>query len=337
MNSILQCFGHIPELYNYFKKDKMSNLAKIPYFQNNQLFPVFREVLMELWNTSNIFPYIPINFKTRLGEMNPLFKGPYPNDAKDLLTFILMQIHEELNNPSNNNLNENYINNNIEIQKNKKLMFNNFRNNFMNNYRSIISDLFFGIIYSKSECNFCKINLYNYELFNFLTFPLENILQYKKRINNYNNNYNYSISIEDCFQYSQLTTKLNNYYCIHCNRICQCDFTTYVSILPNIIVIILERGVENQSDIKITFEENIKLNNYVEFLKDDCMYELIGVVTYYRKDSNNGHFVAKCISPIDGKWYLYNDSKVKEIGYFNKDEFYEGYPYILFYKKFRFK
>jgi ubiquitin C-terminal hydrolase len=34
--------------------------------------------------------------------MNELFRGPIPNDAKDLLTFILMQLHEELNKPKNN-------------------------------------------------------------------------------------------------------------------------------------------------------------------------------------------------------------------------------------------
>ena len=50
--------------------------------------------------------------------MNPLFKGAYPNDAKDLLTFILIQLHEELNHPKNTNMNNNNIDLiNIEIQK----------------------------------------------------------------------------------------------------------------------------------------------------------------------------------------------------------------------------
>ncbi len=44
--------------------------------------------------------------------MNPLFQGSYPNDIKDLLTFILMQLHEELNNTKNDNTNNvDYINN----------------------------------------------------------------------------------------------------------------------------------------------------------------------------------------------------------------------------------
>ena len=96
MNSILQCFSHIPKLYNYFQKEEISDIANELYSEN-LLFPVFREVLVELWNKSINSPYSPNKFKERLGEMNPLFKGAYPNDAKDLLTFILIQLHEELN------------------------------------------------------------------------------------------------------------------------------------------------------------------------------------------------------------------------------------------------
>jgi len=120
MNSILQCFSHIPKLYNYFKKEEISDIANQLYSEN-LLFPVFREVLVELWDKSNNSPYAPNKFKNRLGEMNLLFKGPYPNDAKDLLTYILIQLHEELSHPNNTNTNTN-INNNIDIYLYKFLL-----------------------------------------------------------------------------------------------------------------------------------------------------------------------------------------------------------------------
>ena len=53
MNSILQCLSHIPELYNYFTKEKITEIAEALEDQNCLLFPSFREVLVELWNTSN--------------------------------------------------------------------------------------------------------------------------------------------------------------------------------------------------------------------------------------------------------------------------------------------
>ena len=108
MNSILQCFSNIKELADYFQTDKMKKLVIENQSNNNKLFPVFQEVINNLWSKDGDGFYAPYNFKQRLGEMNPLFQGAYPNDAKDLLTFILIQLHEELNIPKNNN---NIINN----------------------------------------------------------------------------------------------------------------------------------------------------------------------------------------------------------------------------------
>ena len=335
MNSILQCFSHITELYNYFKKDKFSELAQDQYNYLTKLFPVFREVIIKLRDPYDKSPFEPYEFKKRLGEMNPLFQGPYPNDAKDLLTFILIKLHEELNKPVINNNGNNNMNNNIDIktQENKKLTFNNFRNFFVNNYRSIITDLFFGIMYTESQCNSCKVKLYNYQVFNFLIFPLEKVLNYKMSLINYMNNCNNTVSIEDCFQYSQFPSNLNDYYCNKCKKQAGCKFSTYISILPNIIIVILNRGIGLQYNVKMTFEENLCLKNYVEYFHNDSMYELIGLVTHYGESSANGHFVARC--KFNEDWYLYNDSIVQKIGYFNKEEFYKGNPYILFYKKFK--
>jgi len=336
MNSILQCLSHIPELYNYFTKPKISEIAEALEDQSDLLFPSFREVLIELWNTSNFMPYTPNKFKERLGYKNPFIKDNYPNDAKDLLSFLLIELHEELNKAViNNNLNNNF--NNIEIQKNKKLVFNYFKQYFMNNYRSIISGLFCGMIYTRTQCNFCQTVLYNYQLFNFLIFPLQKVLQYKIKLNNYQNDCNNTVSIEDCFKYSQLPCCINNYQCKCCNKNAQCIFTTYLSVLPNIIIIILNRGVENNVNVKVSFNENLELKNYVEYLNDECIYELIGVVTHYGNNNDeNGHYMARCLSPFDGMWYLYNDILVNQIGYFNKEEFQEEKPYILFYKKINF-
>jgi len=328
MNSILQCFSHIPRLYKYFQKQEISNIADNLYSEN-LLYPVLREVLVELWNSSNNSPYAPTKFKEKLGKMNPLFEGAYPNDAKDLLTFILIQLHEELNHPNNSNMNDNNIDiNNIEIQKNKDLMFK---------YFSIISDLFFGIIYTKSFCISCKTTIYNYQLFNFLIFPLQKVLEYKMKLNNFQNNFNNTVSIYDCFDYSQSPSYLNEYYCNFCKCSKGCNYTTYLSVLPNIIIIIINRGKGIEYNINLSFDENIVLKKYVEFLNDECMYELFGVVTHYGDSSQSGHFVARCISPVDEMWYLYNDSIIQKIGYFNKEEFYSGHPYILFYRKVNFK
>ena len=106
MNSTIQCFAHIGELFAYFQKDKIKALINAP--ENDQkLFPVFAELITYMWDQNDMSPLQPYIFKEKLGQLNPLFKGALPNDAKDLLTFMLMQLHDELNHPINNNNNMN--------------------------------------------------------------------------------------------------------------------------------------------------------------------------------------------------------------------------------------
>ena len=266
--------------------------------------------------------------------MNPLFRGPIPNDAKDLLTFILMQLHEELNHPNNiNNFNQMNNMSNCNMQMNKKAMFNSFVNDFQHNYRSIISELFFGLNYTETRCLCCNSALYNYQTFNFLIFPLAQVLNNKMQLGNVIDN---TVTLDECFQYNQIYSPLNDYYCTVCRQNSQGKYATFLSVLPNIIIIILNRGEGLQYNVKIDFDENLDLKNYVEYFKEDSFYELIGVVSHYGQSGANGHFMARCKSPIDGFWYLYNDAIIQKLEYFTKENFLQGNPYILFYKKTKF-
>ena len=336
MNSTLQCFAHIEELFNYFQKPKILSLLDAPG-SDQKLFPVFAKLINLMWypyDSSPIYPYI---FKEKLGQLNPLFQGALPNDAKDLLTFMLMQLHDELNNPknTNNNNNQNMLLN-INMQQDKQAMLNNFIPFFKNNYRSIISGLFYGLTLNVTQCNACKVNLYNYQTFNFLIFPLSQVLNNKMQSVNFQNNFNNTVNLYDCFQYNQIYTPLNEYYCNRCQQNTSAVYANFISASPNILIIILNRGIGLQYKVKIDFEENLDLKNYVEYYKDKAFYELIGVVTHYGESGASGHFMARCRSPIDNYWYLYNDAIVSKIGFFTKENFLQGNPYILFYKKTNF-
>ena len=337
MNSILQCFINIKELAVYFQTEKMENLVLNNKNDNKKLFPAFQEVVKQLWDPWDKSAYSPYNFKNRLGQMNPLFQGAMPNDAKDLLTFILLQLHEELNKPKINNNNDdmNYMN----IQNDHKTMFTLFCKYFANNYRSIVSGLFYGIFYSINQCNNGH-TFYNYQTFNFIIFPLEKVLQYKNISNNFMSNFNNTVTLEDCFNYYEYPTILNDYYCNICKCQCSCNYINKLSVLPNIIIIILNRGKGLEHKVNISFQnENLGLSKFVEYSSsiEDSTYELIGLVTHYGDSSVSGHFMARCKSPIDDEWYLYNDSIVQKIGYFNNETFAQGNPYILFYKKINFQ
>ena len=334
MNSTIQCFAHVKELFVYFLKPKIQQLISSQEY-DQKLFPVFAELIIYLWDSNDTSPIYPNIFKDKLGQINPLFQGAMPNDAKDLLTFLLMQLHEELNNPDNNNRKQNVMVNQ-EIQQSKKAMLKHFASFFRHNYRSIISELFYGLTYNQTICQYCNVSLYNYQTFNFLIFPLSEVLKHKMQSVNFKSNFNNTVTLEECFQYNQIFTNLTNYYCNNCKRTSVAKYANFLSALPNILIIILNRGVGLQYKVNIDFEENLDLRNYVEYFKESSFYELFGVVTHYGESGASGHFMARCKSPFEECWFLYNDAIVSKIGYFTKEEFFRGNPYILFYKKTKF-
>ena len=119
MNSTLQCFCHIIEFVNYFKY----NSYVIDFIRKDKekktLTSSFRLLIENLWPNNHITTnkyYSPNEFKNKISKLNPLFEGIAANDAKDLVNFIIMTLHLELNqinNKGNNNQN-NSVNKNLD-------------------------------------------------------------------------------------------------------------------------------------------------------------------------------------------------------------------------------
>jgi len=271
--------------------------------------------------------------------MNPLFEGVQANDAKDLINFILQQLHEELNEP-----NKVIGNNSFKVdQYNERQMFHDFLEEFKKSHRSIISDIFFFIIETKTECLNCKqrnqmngiynpMYLYNFQIMNFLIFPLEEVRKYK--IIQYQQNFQ-EVNLIDCFNYYQKIDFMqgeNQMWCKYCQQNSPSQYMTLLYSAPIDLILILNRGKGNIYNVKLNFDEIFDIGNYV-YLKNNnsLIYHLYAVVTHIGPSDMGGHFVAFCKSPIDNKWYKYNDAIVELIGNF-QDIVNFSVPYILFYE-----
>ena len=268
-----------------------------------------------------------------------------PQDSKDFIIFILEQLHKELQKSKKTNSNQ--LNEPLN-QYDKVNTFNHFIEDFKENI-SIISDLFFGINETNTICLNCKNNYnskgiiepiyYNYSIFNYIIFPLEEVK--KMKIQSMQNNlmkFNInSVSIIDCFNYNQRTenfTGQNKNYCNLCKQLSESHYTSKIYISPNILIIILNRGKGNIYKVDLDFQNTIDISNYViQKDKPRIIYNLYGVITHLGESGPNAHFVATCKSPVDGKWYRYNDALVSPITDFKKEVYNFGIPYILFYEK----
>ena len=186
MNAVLQCFYHVrplsTEFVNYNFHQNM--IQQIP------MTMAYLDVVKELSNNKGTAAR-PILFKNII-SMNPLFTGVQANDSKDLILYFLEKIDSELTMLKYFTQNKNLMNtirymNNILSKQPPELQY--AINMFMNYHNSIFADLFYGFSSQTIECSNpnCHQRLTNYQIFNFIIFPIENV--YNSLKGKKNNNY----------------------------------------------------------------------------------------------------------------------------------------------------
>ena len=338
MNATLQCLSNTTKLTTYFLKMFKYDINNKKKIMSNEYY----NVVKNLWDhNNNNKSFSPYSFKEKLSQENPLFKGIQANDSKDLINFLLERFHLELNEPikdQNNNRKENYsISPNDQLNENK--MLNLFINEFTSKYNSIISHLFYGMIETKSQCMRCKNIKYNFQIYSFLEFPLEQVNKYcfshGKRQNFNSNNKNPDIDLYECFEYNcniDLMAGDNQMYCNICNSNQDALYGTQIYSAPNYLIINLNRGRGAVYECKVNFPEKLNILNFITFKTENTVFELYSVISHLGPSSMSGHFVAYCKRREDDhyKWYLFNDAIVSECK--KKEEYRNGMPYILFYK-----
>ena len=331
MNATLQCFSSVSQLTGFFLKKYNYD----PNDKNKKMSNEYYKVVKNLWDIKrNKKSYAPQEFKDVLSEENPLFAGINANDSKDLVNFLLERFHQELNDIKNKN------NVNIMLDPNDQLfeykMLNAFLDEMKCKYNSPISDLFYGIIETKSQCTNCKQIKYNFQIFSFLEFPLEEVNKYCYSIGkraNFKGIGNPDIDLYECFEQYQLILTMsgdNQLYCNNCNKSYDGLYGTTLYSMPNYLIINLNRGKGAIYQCKVNFPEILQLYNYVSFKEGNTIFQLQAVICHLGPSSMSGHFIAFCRHYKNNKWYKYNDSFVEYCE--NQHEYRTGMPYILFYK-----
>ena len=330
MNATIQCLCHVLNMKKYFQNKQL-----VYNDINNKHCPLtieFYKVINHLWKKTYHGKnyYAPRDFKDKISEMNPLFKGIAANDSKDLIIFLYETIHNEINNPNPYFQNNNNFNN---FQNNELLMF---RQNYYSKNSSFLINTFYFEQQSLLHCFNCGFDKFSYNITNIIIFPLEKVREYmiKKSPNGFA-----SVTLENCFQNYQEPDILggaNQIYCNNCKQMSNASTANQIFTVPQVITIILNRGKGLEFDVNFEYPLFLNMDNYiVDKSSVNNNYELICVLTHLGPSGMAGHFIAFCKSPTNGKWYCYNDADVSEIDdprYQDNDEI-EGIPYVLYYQK----
>ena len=222
----------------------------------------------------------------------------------------------------NMQMNNNFSNSNNMMMNifNNNMMMNNFNNN-MNVFYNM--NLFNNMNLNRSNNGFNQINNMN-------NIDINNDEVKLKKLNSN------IVSIEDCFVYFEREFFLlneNQKYCNYCEQMANAKALCTLTKNPKILILLLSRGKGNQFNIKLEFNTELDISKFVNRNDRSKKYKLIGVITILGERGTSGHYIAHCLSPIDGEWYTYNDDIVNKCDNFKKNVIDIGMPYLLFYQR----
>ena len=338
MNATLECLIHIKELSEillsafFFSYPRSDETFASKHKLSLQYIDILSQVFFpKLHGNSKYFA--PYEFKTLISEMNPLFAGIQANDAKDLLQFVLENLHSELKMAT-----QFFSEYNID-QRDQNQAMQYFYNSYVSQNKSPIHDILYGVNKIESICLKCNTHKYNFQSYNLLYFPLKEakriaVLRKKEKDPKFDEK-KYILTLEDCFAHSEQTelfTGDNQMYCNECHCLADAKYQTVLFTTPNVISIVLNRGRANrdfQEDFKFGLDLDIKEYIHNPNYKHGKYY-LIGMVVHAGGSDMSGHFFAYCRMDKKAKWFCYNDAFVSECNDIEK-KLVENKPYILFY------
>ena len=242
MNSTLQFLLHIPELNTFFFNAYLDFLKQPNYKKiiekvgsKGKLSQEFNDLLKKtmgfiennrFFNRNN--SVAPYEFNSLISNLNPQFARYESNDARDLLIYLLQEMHEELNYFGYKRLKKvPRCNQLIELNA-----FNFFKqvNSDMN--FSIISYLFWGIVKQTTVCRVCNSNLYNFQYFQYLSFPL---YSYQGL------NFNFYRGLKDYIK-PELLSGDNQFFCQQCGHLRDADISSKIFYTSPYLIINLDYG-----------------------------------------------------------------------------------------------
>jgi len=170
MNSALQCLSSCEELTKYFllKKYKEEINKKNKNGSGGQIAKAYYSLISELWNGKN--SYInPWDFRQIFVSFVKQFAGFSQQDSDEMLTFMIDNLHEDLNRVKSKPYSELNERNENETEEEASIRW---WKNHVDRENSIIVDLFHGQFKSVVKCPQCKRVNTIYDPFMHLGLPI---------------------------------------------------------------------------------------------------------------------------------------------------------------------
>ena len=297
-NSVLQMLGSVRNLSSYFLNPKNQKTFEDNVNQKEKSYfsYVFHRLFLHLYPypERNGDVYKPEVLLEVLGKLNLVYSTKERRNPNQLIYFFLYQLHKELNSK-----NTSYITKTNSLDKNR--VIKQKMDNFAASNDSIISNSFYWFEFKSKLCSGCKNNFYELNTFETLELDIEGAY----------NKFQNTITIPQCLLFQ--SQKVQNSFCQICQNYKNFNINTRIYSSPFYFIFSLNRGNPDQNLLSINFliQEEIDISPFLENKNSISKYDLIGIVSISIKE--NFKYVCFGRSPVDKKWYLYNDEKVDEV------------------------
>ena len=263
IKAVLKClysYGRLNAKYKR-KKNIYQNINNINKYTMNNLY--IRAIESFENNEVNLKPIID-DYRRTIASFFFKLEGSKEIDPLLFLTFILDKMHKEGNNiniqkikldPSNDPDYEKCSANDgdEEDRSNKNQMRNKFIEYYMSTMSSSISDLFFGFIKTKRNCQTCKYGYYSFSNYLYVAFDLSEM----------DSNQNFDL-INDGFNKQFNYKEFNQRFCDQCKTYQTfVEFNRYYTLNVHLIICFI-RGINCKNRSLISFSQNINLHPHVE-------------------------------------------------------------------------
>ena len=192
--------------------------------------------------------------------------------------------------------------------------------------QNVIKQIFYGINKSRTVCISCKKTLFNFQYFQFLSFPTFNFR---------NKQFNIYQGFKE-FVKEELMTGDNQCYCQNCKGLRDAKVSTRIFYAPPYLIINIDYGKNKKYMPKnVAFGGIIDISDFVDKSDDNytpsIQYQLIAVSTHIGSSGITGHYITYCQNNKN-KWFEFNDSSVSPAN-FEEINSNSNSPYVLIYKK----
>lgn len=310
-NAAIQALRQITEMTFLCLADN-SDLKKRHDNHSGALYDAYKDLLKTMWGAYHPAYVSPDAFwKDMLIAANAAgydqFLGRQQQDAHEFMMFLLDQIFEGTKEEVNFVIQRPPPRNDQERRIVAALT--SWKTQFEKQYTPIV-DIWFGLLEYETECQACKNKSYRYESFNTLKISMPHHLEDPSK----------PPTLQEMLRKEWEPETIEGYACDTCAPT-RTTAKRQVKIwrMPRCLIVMLKRFTPDGRKLNTPWMPPEGALGLAEFFSEaspersrDYAFGLQSVVDHHGS-ARGGHYIAQGLSPLDGKWYLYDDETVHPI------------------------